>query len=106
MGTTEQQVERFTRLFPGFERDWLDDEQPAHPVRVSKAFSLGICEVTQHQYQAIMVHNPSQFKGSGDLPVERVSWLNAVTFCNKLSERERRTAFYRIDGGGGWHGRR
>ena len=30
--------------------------------------------------------------------MENVSWLDAVKFCNKLSEREKRTPFYRIDG--------
>ncbi len=39
-----------------------------------------------------------KFKGSDDLPVESVSWLNAVAFCNKLSEREKRSPFYRING--------
>ena len=36
--------------------------------------------------------------GSKDLPVENVSWLEAVGFCNKLSKREKRTPFYRING--------
>ena len=74
------------------------DEQPQHPVRISKPFYLGIHEVTQGQYRAVMGDNPSRFKGSDDLPVERVSWLDAVEFCNKLSVREHRTVFYRIDG--------
>ena len=30
--------------------------------------------------------------------MENVSWLDAVNFCNKLSEKEKRTPFYRIDG--------
>jgi eukaryotic-like serine/threonine-protein kinase len=30
--------------------------------------------------------------------VESVSWLDAVEFCNKLSEREKRAPFYRING--------
>ena len=59
---------------------------------------LGIHEVTQGQYRAVMGYNPSRFKGSDDLPVERVSWLDAVGFCNKLSEWEKRTPFYRIGG--------
>jgi len=98
MRTTKDQVDQLMRLFPDSKREWFDGEQPAHSVRLSKAFDLGIHEVTQGQYQAVMGDNPSQFKGSGDLPVEMVSWLDAVKFCNKLSEREKRTPFYRFDG--------
>jgi len=98
MGTTKDQVDQGMRLFPEFGRGWFDAEQPAHSVRLSKAFYLGIHEVTQGQYQAVMGDNPSHSKGSADLPVESVSWLDAVKFCNKLSEREKRTPFYRIDG--------
>ncbi|MFI5460111.1 MAG: formylglycine-generating enzyme family protein [Isosphaerales bacterium] len=98
MGTTKDQVDQLMRLFPDIKPEWLDREQPAHLVRLSKPFYLGIHEVTQGQYEAVMGSNPSQFKGSDDLPVENVSWLDAVTFCDKLSEREKRTPFYRIDG--------
>jgi len=98
MGTTKDQVDQLMRLFPADTRERFDDEQPAHSVRLSKAFYLGIHEVTQDQYGAVMGDNLSQFKGSDDLPVENVSWLDAVKFCNKLSEREKRTPFYRIDG--------
>jgi len=73
-------------------------EKPQHRVRITKAFSLGIYEVTQGQYQAVMGETPSSFKGSDDLPVENVSWLDAIKFCNKLSEREKRVPHYRIDG--------
>jgi formylglycine-generating enzyme required for sulfatase activity len=47
-----------------------------------------------------MTSNPSEIKGTDGLPVENVSWLDAVKFCNKLSEREKRTPFYRIVGTG------
>jgi serine/threonine-protein kinase len=57
-------------------------------VRISRPCWLGKHEVTQAQWQAIMGSNPSQFKGN-DLPVERVSWDDCVTFCEKLTERER-----------------
>ena len=76
----------------------LSNEKPQHRVRITKAFSLGIHEVTQGQYQAVMGETPSGFKGSDDLPVEHVSWLDGVKFCNKLSEREERVPYYRIDG--------
>ena len=98
MGTTKDQVDQLMRLFPDAKREYFDDEQPQHPVKISRPFFLGIHEVTQGQYQAVMGNNPSLFKGSDDLPVENVSWLDAVGFCNKLSEREKRTPFYRIDG--------
>jgi len=98
MGTTKDQVDQLMRLFPDSKPELFDYEQPAHSVRLSKAFDLGIHEVTQGQYQEVMGENPSWFKGSDDLPVENVSCLDAVKFCNKLSEREKRTPFYRIDG--------
>ncbi len=66
------------------------DEQPVHTVRISRAYWMGKCEVTQAQYRAVMDMNPSAFKGS-DLPVENVSWNDAVAFCRKLTDQERRS---------------
>ena len=80
-----------------------DDEKPPHTVRITKPFYLAAHEVTQGQYQAVMGENPSFFKGSDDLPVERVSWLDAVRFCNTLSEREKRKPCYQINGERGHH---
>jgi len=74
------------------------DEQPPHLVEITRPFSLGDREVTQRQYLEVMGVSPSHYKGSDDLPVEQVSWLDAVTFCNKLSEKEERTPCYRING--------
>ena len=58
-------------------------------------FVMGQYEVTQQLYFAVMGKNPSYYKtGTEDeepkewgLPVEEVSWYDAVVFCNKLSER-------------------
>jgi formylglycine-generating enzyme required for sulfatase activity len=60
-----------------------DDETP-HQVTLTKGFELGVYEVTQEQYEAVMGTNPSDFKGPQN-PVEEVSWNDAVEFCRKLS---------------------
>ncbi len=75
----------------------LDDEKPVHTVTISKAFYMSKYEVTQKQYQAVMGTNPSYFKGE-NLPVEHVSWYDAVAFCNTLSQLEGLTPCYTING--------
>ena len=57
---------------------------------------MGACEVTQEQYETIMRKNPSHFSGRPKNPVNDVSWFDAVTFCNKLSQREGLPPYYRI----------
>lgn len=71
-----------------------DDDETQHKVKISKPFLMGVTEVTQGQYKAVMGKNPSYFDGSDDLPVEKVSWEDAVEFCEKLSKKEGRT--YRL----------
>jgi formylglycine-generating enzyme required for sulfatase activity len=61
-----------------------DDEYPQHLVEVP-SFQMGKYPVTQDQYEVVMATNPSYFKG-GDLPVERVTWNDAIDFCKKLSQ--------------------
>ncbi|MCL2719954.1 MAG: SUMF1/EgtB/PvdO family nonheme iron enzyme [Treponema sp.] len=53
--------------------------------------------VTQKEYQEIMGENPSVFKGD-NLPVERVSWFQAIEYCNKKSLKEGLTPVYTING--------
>jgi len=72
------------------------DEGPQHKVTVS-SFYLAKYPVTQSDYEAIMGENPSQFKGQ-DHPVEKVTWLNAVDYCNKRSVKEGLTPVYTIEG--------
>ncbi len=80
--------------------DGGDDEKPPHRVTITRAYFLGETEVTQGQYQAIKKANPSHFPGSDDLPVDSVSWFDAIEFCNALSEKEGLTPYYQIEGDG------
>jgi len=61
------------------------DEQP-HKVGISSPFLMGAYEVTQAEFERVMGRNPAYFRGeSGRLPVEQVSWYEAIEFCNRLS---------------------
>jgi formylglycine-generating enzyme required for sulfatase activity len=65
------------------------DEGPVTSVVLSQGFWLGRTEVTQRQWFALMRTNPSRFVGE-DLPVEQVSWDDAMAFAERLTLRERR----------------
>jgi formylglycine-generating enzyme required for sulfatase activity len=83
-----------------------DEEQRS--CRIRKAFYLGVHEVTQGQYQKVMKANPSWFQPGGggkdkvrglataDFPVENVSWLDTIEFCNLLSRMDGLPAYYRM----------
>jgi hypothetical protein len=79
---------------PDTDRDAADDEKPRHLVRITRPFLLGTTEVTQGQFRAVTGVNPSVNKGSNQLPVENVTWDDAIAFCNKLSEREGLKPYY------------
>jgi formylglycine-generating enzyme required for sulfatase activity len=79
MGSPEQEDGRFS--FEG----------PQHEVTISKSFYMGKYEVTQAQYEIVMGKNPSEFSGDENLPVENVSWHEAMEFCRKLSLMTGRT---------------
>jgi formylglycine-generating enzyme required for sulfatase activity len=72
------------------------DGEVQHQVTVSP-FYMGKYEVTQAEYEAVIGKNLSYFKGS-NLPVEQVSWFDAVNYCNRLSQREGLTLAYIING--------
>ena len=60
-------------------------------------FEMLSTEVTQELYLKIIGTNPSKFKGD-NLPVEQVSWYDAVKFCNALSQKMGLTPVYTING--------
>ena len=72
------------------------NEQPEHPVTFTYGFNIGKYPVTQEQYGAVMGNNPSYFstalgrlpmagENEARRPVERVTWYDALEFCNRLS---------------------
>ena len=69
------------------------DDEAAHRVTITRGFHIGVTEVTQAQWTAVMGFNPSDPQGD-DLPVSKVSWAQATEFCRKLSEKE--GAAYRL----------
>jgi formylglycine-generating enzyme required for sulfatase activity len=83
---------------PASDTDAIAYEKPQHRVRITRPFYLGETEVTQGQYQEVTGANPSHFKGSALRPVETVSWLDAINYCNALSCKEGLTPFYRVQG--------
>lgn len=74
------------------------EEKPLHTVDISQPFLFGVTEVTQAQFASVMDNNPSAFSPGGtkseevrgiqasELPVESVTWHEAVQFCERLSE--------------------
>ena len=81
---------RFTMGSPASELNRGSAEGPQTQVTISKPFLLGKYEVTQAQWEAVMGSNPSHFKGDPDLPVEQVSWEDALAFCRKLTARAKK----------------
>jgi formylglycine-generating enzyme required for sulfatase activity len=69
------------------------ENQKIHKVNL-KGFHIGKYPITQTQYQAVMGENYSYFSNAenaslyqewGNHPVDSVTWLKAVEFCQKLS---------------------
>jgi formylglycine-generating enzyme required for sulfatase activity len=78
-----------------------DDDENQVRVTLAKPFYLGRTVVTQGQWRQVMgenYHSPDggeaiDFAGP-DMPVNNVSWNDAVNFCRALSAKEHRT--YRL----------
>jgi formylglycine-generating enzyme required for sulfatase activity len=80
---------------PCSESDRRDNESPQHQATVS-SFYMGKYAVTQKEYQTVTGANPSDFK-EDNLPVEQVSWYDAVKYCNARSLSDGLEAVYFIN---------
>ncbi len=74
------------------------DESPAHLVTLPN-FRISRFEITQYVFESVMGYNNSYSASRGDssLPVENVSWTEAVQFCNDLSDLAGLQRCYLID---------
>ena len=97
----------FTMGAPATEAESHDNERPQHQVTI-KPFLLGKYPITQAQWAAVaklpkiqydLDPDPSCFKGK-NLPVEKVSWSDAVEFCARLSQKTGRS--YRLPSEAEW----
>ncbi|NES00603.1 MAG: SUMF1/EgtB/PvdO family nonheme iron enzyme, partial [Symploca sp. SIO1B1] len=98
---------KFMMGSPTSEKGRRESESPQHKVTV-QPFFMGKYPVTQAQWKAVaalpkinrdLETEPSYFKGD-NLPVEQVSWYDAVEFCARLSKKTEHT--YRLPSEAEW----
>ena len=77
--------------------NWRIDDETLHKVTVS-AFYIDPYEALQSDYEALMGSDPSTFDGEG-LPVDNISWLEAVQYANARSNAAGLTPAYTIADG-------
>ena len=73
---------------PGTDPD-RDGSEVQHQVTLTRGFWILDHELTQREYRFVMGSNPSYNRGDWQ-PVESVSWDEAVEFCRKLTEMDRK----------------
>jgi len=104
--TVNGNVTLYAKWIPEIEMVWISSgsfDRDGNTITISSGFYMGKYEVTQEQYEAVMGTNHSFFSSNpaagetqGKRPVERVTWFDAIEFCNKLSEQEGLTPVYTI----------
>jgi formylglycine-generating enzyme required for sulfatase activity len=69
-----------------------DANEDQHEVEITRPFYVSVFQTTQAQFQHVLSSNPSFFRGS-NLPVEQVTWHEAVEFCNRLTRHDTGRSF-------------
>ena len=89
----------FTMGSPTTDLESYDSERPQHQVTITKPFLMMRTPVTQELWKEVMSSNPSHFlMWDTNLPVESVSWYDAVDFCNALSKQTGLPPAYVVNG--------
>jgi len=83
MGSPESEPER-------------EDDETQRSVTIS-SFYMCKYHVTQAEYQTIMGNNPSVYEGP-NLPVNNITWFEAIDYCNKLSKKDGLEPVYTVTG--------
>ena len=82
---------KFVMGTPKTEAGRDDDESPQREVAISKPFYLGVYEVTQDQWRAVMGTEPwsgkAHVKSGPGYPVGYLEWEDADRFCKTLSRK-------------------
>ena len=79
---------------------------PEHRVNLTKRYAVGVAEITQANYQAIMNDNPSYWNSAkkgistDNHPVDSANFFDVIEFCNKLSDLKGLTKVYTVTGEG------
>ena len=83
-------AEQTARKYGG-KAEYFKNEHPQHTVKLTKAFYMGVTEVTQAQWKAMMGTTPWSGKeyarDGADNAVSYVRWNNVTAFCKKMSAR-------------------
>ncbi len=82
---TRETIETLLVTIPAGTVEMRDDRTKKRWSDGVACFRLSQYPVTQELYAAVTGENPATFQGK-DLPVETVSWIEAINFCNLLSE--------------------
>jgi formylglycine-generating enzyme required for sulfatase activity len=75
----------------------FSDAVPTHLVSLS-AYEISNFEITQLEWLNVMGYNPSAYTGNLHRPVESVSMLACLVYCNKKSTMEGLTPVYSVNG--------
>ncbi len=72
---------------PEDEVGYLGGTETQHEVTLTRDYWIGVTELTQGQFEALMGYNPSANTACGaDCPVETVSWHESAALGNALSD--------------------